>query len=67
MIHVFPISYRGKILSVLSYRNEDGTREIISIGGWDVKDIPPMMLAKAHAQIKRMLEYSPPQNKTSWN
>lgn len=68
MIHVFPISYRGMQLSVLTYRHTDGTREILSIGGWELDEVPPMMLSKAKAHIKQMEEYTSPQKPTSsWN
>ncbi len=66
MIHIFPILYRGRELSVLTYRDTSGKREIISIGGWSLDEVPPMMVAKAEAYIRRMSEYSTPQKQSNW-
>ena len=68
MLHIFSMNYRGMPISVSTYRHTDGTKKIISIGGWDLDKIPPMMLAKAERHIKNAAEYSVPQtNSSSWN
>ena len=67
MIHGFPISYRGKQLSVLTFKHPDGTRDILSIGGLDINEVPPVMKSKAELYLQRMQEYiAPKKDTTSW-